>query len=478
MILRNKKKVIKQFIIQLRQEYNNNPKNLIRCFMMYLGFLIAFADPPNTPIKKRLALFTKWQIKDMIMCIYNEKIDTAIIILETALMYTRRGGKTRGLSIIAVFFAILGYDVAWRSPKGEQLRKAGFWFGRNPFVERVSIRNDNTIRIYHSPYINIAPLSVGRVAGGDCDIMIYDEGGWVEKRLQAYELYLASRPMVANSHFKHIIHGSTAGRDTAFQDAWDDIELLEIEYDTKLTSIHTCEDCEWITPEFIESESKKYPRWYIELNYWCVWSVVRGAVFEKIIVVGSAKQMKEYPQFDSEFLYKVAATRCGVDHNAGDVNSPHYLVTGHYDDNFVYVLDEYTFTDLRFLFDERWKYLSMEIEDGLFNTQFTKQEMAMGKSAIYQEFSEDLKMVRVQEIRNRTIIIDKERAPLAYKNILNAAYDKNSNKVKLEKRTDQHGLDCIIHFMHEVSGTADVFGGYRRAPEKRSYFTPRKILKV
>jgi len=120
----------------------------------------------------------------------------------------------------------------------------------------------------------------------------------------------------------------------------------------------------------------------------------------------------------------------------------------------------------------------MEIEEGLYNTQFTKQEMAMGKQAIYQEFSEDLKMERVQEIRNRWIIIDKYRCPLTYTNLLNAAYDKNSNKVKLEKRNDQHGLDCVIHIMHMPSGGMQVYQRIQHAPIKRPFKQYSRTLRV
>lgn len=461
MELRDKRKVVAQFTKQLNELYSKGTHILV-LFDMYLGFLAVFADRPNTPDKYRLSLWTSWQIADMKMSIHNDKIDTTIIILETAWLYGRREGKTRGLTIIAVFFTLLGYQVAWRAPHGEQLKKASFWFSCNPFVKKVMLTSDNTIRVYYSLSISIAPMTTGRVAGSDCDILIYDEGGWIPKRLQSYELYLTSRPMVSNSIFKHIIHASTAARDTAFQEAWDNIEEQEIEYDITLTSLHDCEDCPWIPPEFIEQESKKFPKWYIDMNYYCIWTVPHGAIFEKIILVGSAHQKDKYPQFDSAFLYKVSAKRCGVDHNAGDESGPHYLVTGSYDDNFVYVLDEYTFTELTFLFDERFQYLSMEIEDGLFNTQFTKQEKRLGVSAIYQEFSEGLKMERIQIIRERTIIIDKERAPLTYKNILNAAQDKNSRLLKLEKRTDQHGLDCVIHFMHPEGGDVS----YKRMPKR------------
>ena len=460
---RERNKVVFQFQKQLLELFENGCHILI-LFRMYLGFLRLYADRPRTATKYRLTLWTWWQIKDMEMSIFNAKIDVTKVALETAWLYGRREGKTRGLTIIAVFFSLLNKQVAWRAPHGEQLHKAGFWFSCNPFVTKVLIRSTNIIRVVNSLDISIAPMTAGRVAGGDCDILIYDEGGWIYKHLKAYEFFLASRPMISNSDFKHVINASTPARDTAFQDEWDEIKKLEIEYNTTFTSLHDCDDCPWIPPEFIAAESKKYPKWYIEMNYYCLWTVPYGAVFEKIILVGSAHQKLNYPQFDVEFLYKVQAKRCGVDHNGGDRNNPHYLVTGHYDDNFVYILDEYTFTNLTYLLGKKWKLLSMEIEDGLFNTQFTEQEKRLGIKAIYQEFNEPLKMERLQTIRNRTIIIDKNRAPLTYKNLLNAAYDKKSKLVKLEKRTDQHGLDCVIHFMHPEAGGVH----YKRMPKKKA----------
>lgn len=434
--------------------------------MMYLGFLYKFAH-------RELTEFTKWQIADMCMAIYNPKIDFRLIALEVAWLYTRRGGKTRGLSILAVFFALLDYDVAWRAPHGEQLKKAGYWFSLNTFVERIMIRTENVVRVIGSPDISIAPMTTGRVAGGDCDILILDEGGWILKRLQAYLMYLTCRPMVSTSKFKHIINASTPARDTAFEDEFISIEKLEVELEDKLTSVHDCEDCDWITPEWIESEKKKYPLWYIELNYYCKWTIPYGAVFEKIYEVSDPKS-----PFDARMLFNIEATHCGVDHNAGDRNSPHYLLTIAYDNNFTYVLDEYPFTDLQFLFDKRFARLSMEIEDGLFNEQFTDQEKRMGLRAFYQPFTKELKMERVQDIRNHITIIDKTRAPLTYTNMLNAAYDKNSNDVKLEKRTDQHGLDCLIHARHPSSAGMQIYDRTQHAPVKRPFQKRVRTLRV
>jgi len=479
MILRDKTKVVFQFKQQLNELYASGTHILV-LFRMYLGFLYRFADRPNTKDKYRLSLWTSWQIEDMMMSIYNAKIDTTKIILETAWLYGRREGKTRGLTILAVFFTLLGYQVAWRAPHGEQLKKASFWFSCNPFVQRVMLTSDNTIRVYYSLSISIAPITTGRVTGSDCDILIIDEGGWIPTRLQAYQLYLSARPMVSNSDFKHIIHASTACRDTAFQEAWQGIETLEIEYDTKLKSIHPCTDCEWISEEFIESESKIYPKWYIELNYFCLWTVPYGAVFERIYEVSDPKS-----PINAERLREIVPTHCGVDHNKGDRNNPHYIVTTTFDENFFYVLDEYPFygtkddmSGLGFLFDEKFEHLSMEIEDGLYNIQFTDQEKRMGLAVIYYAWTKEEKMTRVQGLRNRFIVIDRNRAPLTYNNILNAGYNKASPFVELEKRTDQHGLDCVLHSFHPKSGGMQVYDRTRHAPRNRLFQKQMRTLRI
>ena len=51
------------------------------------------------------------------------------------------------------------------------------------------IKTYNIVRVYYSPEISIAPMTAGRVAGGDCDILVLDEGGWIRKDLQAYQMY-------------------------------------------------------------------------------------------------------------------------------------------------------------------------------------------------------------------------------------------------------------------------------------------------
>ena len=431
--------LIKQFIIQIRELYDNNPDNIIKCFMIYLGMLSELA-------KKEYTEFAQFQIDDMKMCLYNPNIDTSKMALEVALVYSRRGGKSRTLSIIGVFLDILELVVVWRSPYSSQLQQAELWFQMNPFVSKTSIPTKNSVSVYLSPDINISVLSPGKVASLDADILIYDEGGWVSKDAKLYEYYKASSPMIAASKNKHIIHTSTPARYTVIDDEYHNLKGLEEKYKTKFTSLHPWQDCYWITEEWIEQERDKNKDcpWYVEQNYECKWVTYGGTVFTNVIPLGDSN----YPTFKKDYFIerKMNPTHAGVDFN-GDINQ-HYIVSIKYDDNFVYVLKEEQFLDLHKLVDYP-NHISLEVEDGIFNNKYTNQLKRMGLNCIYNiNWTEDSKDLRMEELRKRTIIIDPLTCPTTYDNLLTAAFDPNSRVPHLEKRKDQHGLDSLLHAIH------------------------------
>jgi len=198
-----------------------------------------------------------------------------------------------------------------------------------------------------------------------------------------------------------------------------------------------------------------------------MWVVYGGAVFSNYIALGDP----HYPEYPYGFLDKFHPTHAGVDWN-GEITG-HYLIKIAYDDNFVYVLSEDVFWDLNEIgklcnfnrwFDER--IISLEVEDGLYNIPFANDCRRLGYPAIYKQWGgakrsktinikdneESDKMVRISALKKRTIIIDKLKCPITYKNLQEAAYDQNSRLPKLEKRTDQHGLDGLMHAIHESGG--------------------------
>lgn len=437
------KHIAEQFRKQLLVEYDDKPENLLKCLRMYFGFLKQFAH-------KDLTEFTTWQYKDLEMMIYNPKIDMTREPLETVLIYSRRGGKSRKLSIKDTFFTLLEKDVTWFAPHTDQLKQAGKWFGMNPFVKKIAIHSKNEVQILGGRAIDIGVLSEGRVASKDTNILTFDEGGWVFLNRKNYEYYKTARFMIAAADFKVINHASTPARYSVIHEAWDKCSTKEQLINLPLTSLHDVDDCYWITPEMVEAERLENldTPWYVDQNFYCKWVNYGGTVFNKVIYLGDPKK----PQFGPTFLDKVIPTHCGVDFNKGDDYSPHYLLTLTYDDSFIYVLDEYTFTDLNFLFDKRWRYFSMEVEDKLFNDQFTQDLKRMGLVCNYFGWTDPEKHQRVQDVRSRTVIIDKSRAPKTYDNLISATYDKNYRIGKLEKRTDQHGLDCLLHGVHDSAG--------------------------
>jgi hypothetical protein len=219
---------------------------------------------------------------------------------------------------------------------------------------------------------------------------------------------------------------------------------------TRFTSTHPWNDTTWISEEWIEQERKSHLdcSWYIDQNYNCIAVVRGGRVFRNLIIVGS----EENPQFPYGYLDAVTATHGGVDFNGENVG--HYLEKIAYDDEYVYFIEEINFQDLTDLFNHLD--VSLELEDGLFNTAFTDQTKRMGLDCIYQEWNEEIKHQRVQKLVDRKIIINPHRTPIAYKNLLEAGWDEKSPRPKLAKRADQHGLDGGLHAMHGESGQLTV----------------------
>lgn len=382
----------------------------------------------------------------MVMCIYNPTVDVAQEALEVALNYTRRGGKSRKLTILAEFFSLLDLRVVWRAPHSDQLIQAAEWFSMNPFTESQKIRTQFRVEVYGSPEISVAVLSEGRIASREADVLIYDEGGSVMTWMANFDYYKNSRPMIAASQNKHIIHASTDCQGSVFNEEFKALQAKEHEYGTIFTSIHPWSHTTWITKKWIEQEKKAHLEcsWYIDQNYNCIAVVRGGRVFNNIIVVGN----HNHPEFPYGCLEDKIGQFGGVDFNGE--NTGHFFITIDYDDNYVYVLKEKNFWDLQELF--KYPEISKELEIGLFNNAFTDQTQRMGLNCIYQEWTEDIKSIRVQELVNRKIVIDQYDTPLTYKNLLEAGWDQNARLPKLAKRTDQHGLDGLLHAMHEVGG--------------------------
>jgi len=439
-------KVANKFAQQL-YELHESDVHIIDLFHMYMGFLRKFGQ--HTP-KHDLRRYTKWQLEDMEMSLWNPKVDYEKVPLETVHNNNRRSGKTKRFSVVGVFCSLLHKEVKWRSAYMAQQNMAKFWFLLNPFVDKINNATHEVSLLGKTPYtLNMGVLTAANVTGVECDVAMFDEGGWVFQNLKLYEAYKNARPMVAPSKFKHIIHFSTPARYSAFQEAWLEVESLAEELGTQLTVLRTWEDCPWITPEFLAYEERmnRDCPWYVDQNYKGIWVVYGGAVFSNFYDVNDYKNV---PDKVRELFHKTVDTHGGVDWNGP--HTKHYLVKGSIHPEYLFIKEELKFTEMEFL-KKYMNDISLELEcDDPFSNQYANDAMELGIVANYFGWNMDAKMERVRQINSRIVIIDKKKCPTTWKNFQEAAFDQSQRLPTLEKRSDQHGLDGSLHMIHPKSG--------------------------
>ncbi|KKN22860.1 hypothetical protein LCGC14_0910900 [marine sediment metagenome] len=411
-----------------------------------MGFLSIFGK--HTP-KYDMRRTTDWQMKDMEMTIWNEFVDYTQVPLETVQNKNRRSGKTKDSTRTAVFFDLIGLEVKWRACYRPQLTMAKQWLYMNPFVKNIN-NLTGAVSLYGPAYypIDLSILTVANVTGIECDVAYFDEGAWAVKELQLYEAYRNARPMVAPSNCKHIIHFSTPARNTAFQEAWIEAELEEQRLGTKLTVLRTDVDCPWITEKWVESERIKHRDciWYIDQNYKGIWVVYGGAVFNNFYDIHDA----HVPQEIRDKWNEIPLECGGVDWNKPITK--HYLVMGQVVPKYVFVKKELKFWDIDFLKDYM-KYVSLELEDDdPYSNAFADTAKEKNIKCQYFGWNADAKMERVRQIQIRDVIIDKKECPTTYRNFQEASYDERYRLPFLKKLTNQHGLDGVLHMVHQIGG--------------------------
>lgn len=446
----SKAKIATKFANQLLEAYNSGV-HILDCFKMFMGFISLFGGHAGGKDLKRC---TSWQMKDLMMSIWNDKIDYRLDALETVWNKNRRSGKTKGGTLLAVFFALLDKQVKWRSAYLAQQKEAKVWFYLNPFVKKIS-RQEGRVYLSGKSYypIDLAVLSPGNVTGVECDVAIFDEGGWVFKGLQLYEAYKNARPMIAASDFKHILHLSTPARSSAFQEAWDETKSFEEKLGTQLTVLRTVHDCPWITPEFIEGEKRKHADcpWYIEQNYYGVFVVYGGAVFDNFYDINDSVHVNDQLY---DWFRRVKPDYGGVDWN-GEFTK-HFLGLYYITEDYIFAKKEIKFLDIELLRKYEVE-VSLELEDDdPFSNAYADTAKELGIKCNYFGWSNENKMERVRQAKSRIIIVDKKECPILWKNLQEAAYDQNSRLPMLEKRPDQHGLDDMLHALHGGPGVLTI----------------------
>jgi hypothetical protein len=433
------------FIKQLRA----SKLPLLDSFLCYLGML-------ETLGASYLTERTGWQDEDYQAALGNYK---------TIWHRTRRGGKSLGLSVLAVFFSLIefGYrstkgKVVWRAPFRDQLEQAQDWLKLNPFVEYID--NDNNVEILMSQPIDMSCISSGKVASKGAAVLIMDEYKKIGKDLKMYKDAVEAYGMLAEGpvDFKRMISASTGQRNTLFHD-----QFLSGEW---CYCRHPYKDCGWISEEFIESERLSNPEdpWYIEQEYECVWVARGGSAFRNIYIVDmegkrvihGAEQYKfgDHPFFPLNWQFPTAR-KAGVDFND---SAGHYVMIGSTDDEAVYLNQEYVVSSVAELkkFGDLY---SMEIESGPFeiNIQNAKKCVEQKVKCIHRNWDKDVIAARFRELMDKMIVINKHNAPITLRNLEESVFDETARDSKLKKRSDQHGLDATMHMIHKTAMPVKVY---------------------
>lgn len=462
----SRSQIAAKFAEQLLGLYESKQYHILDLFRMYKGFLTKFGGHTE---KHDLRRCTAWQMKDMEMAIWNDKIDYTKIPLETVHNRNRRSAKTKNFTEVGVFCGLLDKEVKWRSAYLAQQNMAKFWFMLNPFVRKINNLENNVYLYGKTSYpINLGVLSPANVTGVECDVAMFDEGGWVFKNLKIYEAYKNARPMVAPSEFKHIIHFSTPARYSAFQEAWLEMESYGKEIGTELVKLRTWKDCSWITPEFLEYEERMNLDcpWYVDQNYKGIWVVYGGAVFNNFYDVND---LVNVPNHIRETWDDIIVDKGGVDWNGE--HTKHYLVLGKITPKYIFIKEELKFIDIAFL-KEYMHQVTLELEwDDPFSDEFANTAQEIGIIASYFGWKMPQKMERVRQVNARMTIIDKAKCPTVWKNFQEAALDKTQRMAALEKRPDQHGLDGVLHLIHPDPGPIS----YKRRPQRPQPLRPSPI---
>jgi len=275
--------LVRECIEGIRYYYQQGNKD--EAFFLFLGFIKAYAK------HVRLKRTEVWQVEDILISIYSR---------ESVWIRSRRGGKSRDLTLLATFFSIVQLPVIWFAAASDQLQQSQEYFMMNPFIEGIY---ENEVRIINSPSIDLSVLTSGRTASKGRAVIIFDEGGKVQQGLKIYEYYTYSRAIIADSFAfggdVHVISASTPALLTAIQTDYDAVRLINPD----AVSVHPYTDCWWISESWVKQEEMTNDTDYVDQEYRCIFTCRQGIVYSNI-------------QLESkETILKYLADSAGIDIN-------------------------------------------------------------------------------------------------------------------------------------------------------------------
>lgn len=445
----------------IRKLYVEGHKNT--AFTLYLGLIIHYGGLDKI---KRIERF---QFMDMLLAIHAQ---------ECALVRSRRGGKSRDLSLIAVFWTIVGKRVIWYAPESDQLEQAFMYFHSNPFVDHASSSTGKVYSILPGPIMQALVLSKGKTASRGADCLIYDEGGKIDVNLSQYENYLFSRAIVADSIWegdKHILHASTPCIATALERV---VDKLKADHEF-LVSVHPYWDCWWITDAWVDSERAANPSdpWYVQQEYECEFVTRGGAVFTNIKVVSKEEILKHtinrvgVDVNKEEMLCFMDKVRIGQDIHGRPIYDKYILaeMTTNWTEN------DHCFDFLIALhhdyYDQWGNYFYItadrviEWENGGYNEK-QAQWAARLLGARVMEWTDEIKGERMSIMRQGTIYICPELTPQSYTDLRSCIFHPLKPIFLKDNKHPNHWTDCILHAVGAEHGR--FLKNLSAPPEQRS----------
>jgi len=400
----------------------------ITALFLYIGFIQKYA------FNDRLKRLEAFQIDDML---------TAIIAPECMWVRCRRGGKTRDMSLLAIFFSLCGQPVIWFAPATDQLKAAVEWCMANPFCTNIT---QNEVNILNSPSFDLSILTKGKTASKGRSIIFFDEGGKIDINLLQYEYFKYARAIVADKFAfggeSHIIHASTPAVGTALENTYRDLLKLN----AKLVSFHTYLDCWWITEEWVLSEEEKNDKWYTDQEYRCLFVPRGGALLNNIVIIDYQKEGLDLKSSGWGVDYNVTMTFAGIFTNPDQTDC---WVTEELD------LD-YFQDGQRQEAEEILDNGMCEVEDGGFNW-YISRVMSRDFNVKKSEWLKEQKGERLTKAKKFDhIYVDPKRTPKLYADLSSAIYHGTQNIWLKDKRHPCHWLDA---FMHAIgAGIKRVYG--------------------
>jgi hypothetical protein len=400
-------------------KYLYNEREILKSYQFYINFVKKYGQSVDL---KRIERF---QYEDMVMAITNQ---------EVVWLRTRRGGKTRDLSLVNGFWIIVDKDPIWFTPQSDQQKQAIQYFLANPFYSHMKL--DYVYFHGCKNSIEISNLTLGKSASKGKDCITYDEGAKVPKGQLVYDYYKFSRVIIAGKLWegdKHILSASTAARNSAIEEEYELMKTIHPE----LISIHPYKDCWWISEDWIKQEelANMGDPWFVDQEYRTLFVNRGGSIFPELFDI----EFKDIPQ-DLESLY--GADFGGTDHII-EVKLDH-------DNKRIYICDE-SEVDLEVHPNalDHLRGSKFEAEGG---TLYNSDPKHGAKCLVLQTrigalpvpISDKWIHERLTIAKSYQIYIDRKRTAGIYNDLKLAIYDLDGTYLK-NKKYPCHWLDAFFH---------------------------------